>query len=96
MEWREEYLNRVRSQGLRPTYNNYNRNKPSRHAPFRKIWIPKIPIKPWESITIDFIMGLLLSKDLITGIVYTNMIIIICKITKYMIIRLTPATLTAE
>jgi hypothetical protein len=58
--------------------------------------IPEIPTKPWESIAVDFIMGLPPLKDPITGIVYTSAIIIMCKITKYMIIILTLANLTAE
>jgi hypothetical protein len=41
-------------------------------------------------------MGLPPSKDPITGIVYTNTIIIMCKMTKYTIIRPTPATLTTK
>jgi hypothetical protein len=41
-------------------------------------------------------MGLPPSKDPITGIAYTNAIIVMCKMMKYIIIRPTPANLTAE
>jgi hypothetical protein len=58
--------------------------------------IPEIPTKPWESIAVDFIMGLPPLKDLITRIVYTSAIIIVCKMMKYTIIILMPANLTTE
>jgi hypothetical protein len=58
--------------------------------------IPEILTKPWESIAINFIIGLLLLRDLITRVAYTNAIIIIYKITKYTIIRPTLANLTTE
>jgi hypothetical protein len=41
-------------------------------------------------------MGLLLLRDLITGVTYTNAIIIVCKMTKYMIIRPTLVNLTTK
>jgi hypothetical protein len=58
--------------------------------------LPNIPEKPWESITVDFIQGLPESKDPITGIRYTDAIVIVDRLTKYVIMRPTPKELTAE
>jgi hypothetical protein len=55
-----------------------------------------IPEKPWESITVDFIQGLPESKDPIIGIQYTNTIVIVNRLTKYIIIQPAPKELTAE
>jgi hypothetical protein len=73
-----------------------NRNKPINHRPYGKMTLPEIPRKPWESITVDFLQNLPESKDPITGLRYTEAIVIVDRLTKYVIIKATPKDLTAE
>jgi hypothetical protein len=42
-----------------------------------------IPKTPWTSIILDFVVKLLLSRDLITGIKYDFILVIINRLTKY-------------
>jgi hypothetical protein len=76
--------------------NSCNRNKPINHRPYGKMQLPETPQTPWENITVDFIQGLPESKDPITGLRYTEAIVIVDRLTKYVIIRPTPKNLTAE
>jgi hypothetical protein len=73
-----------------------NRNKPSRHKPYGKMNIMDTPTQAWESITVDFIQGLPQSKDPVTGIIYTDAIIIVDRLTKYIILSPTLKDMTAE
>ena len=74
---------------------NCNRNKPINHQPYGKMKIPETPTKAWQHITIDFIQGLPESRDPISGIAYTNAIVIVDKLTKYVIMKPVPKNLTA-
>ena len=38
---------------------------------------------PWKSVVLDFVVKLLLSKDLLTGVEYDSILIIIDRLTKY-------------
>jgi hypothetical protein len=51
---------------------------------------------PWTSIVLDFVVKLLLSRDLITGIEYDSILVIIDKLTKYIYIILYLEASTAE
>jgi hypothetical protein len=55
--------------------------------------IPKIP---WTSIILDFVIKLLLSQDLITGIEYDFILVITDRLTKYTYIILYLEANTAE
>ena len=73
-----------------------NRNKPINHRPYGKMQLPNIPKEPWENLTVDFVQGLPESKDPITGLRYTEIIVIVDRLTKYVIMKPTPKDLTAE
>jgi hypothetical protein len=42
--------------------------------------------KPWEDISIDFVTGLPLSKDLVTELTYDAILVIVDRFTKYILI----------
>ncbi|QKX57713.1 uncharacterized protein TRUGW13939_04831 [Talaromyces rugulosus] len=73
-----------------------NRNKAVHHKPFGKMQIPEVPEEAWKSITVDFIQGLPQSKDPVTGITYTDAMITVDRLTKYVILEPTPKDMTAE
>jgi hypothetical protein len=49
---------------------------------------PDIPRTPWTLIALDFVVKLLLSRDLITGIKYNSILVITDRLTKYIYIIL--------
>jgi hypothetical protein len=51
---------------------------------------------PWTSIVLDFVVKLLLSRDLITGIEYDSILVVMDKLTKYIYIILYLEASTAE
>jgi transposase InsO family protein len=73
-----------------------NRNKPINHQPYGKMITPETPQQPWKSITVDFIQGLPESKDPTTGIKYTEALVTVDRLTKYVIIRPTKRDMTAQ
>jgi hypothetical protein len=42
-----------------------------------------IPKTPWTSIVLDFVIKLLLSQDLIIGVEYDSILVVINRLTKY-------------
>jgi hypothetical protein len=58
--------------------------------------LPDILKIPWTLIILDFVIKLLLSRDLIIGIEYDSILIIIDKLTKYIYIILYLEVSTAE
>jgi len=58
--------------------------------------IPEPPTQAWQKITADFITELLLFKDLITGIAYTTILVVVDWLTKYTILQPVPKGITAE
>lgn len=77
-------------------YNKYNKNKTSYHKLYKKMQNIEILNKIWKSITIDFIQGLPQFKELITEAVYTDIIIVVNQLIKYIILQLTLKNITAE
>ena len=77
-------------------YDSCNRNKLINHWSYGKIQLLNILKELWENLIVDFIQGLLELKDLITGLWYTEIIVIIDRLTKYVIIKPMPKDLTAE
>jgi hypothetical protein len=64
-------------------YNIYIQNKTSRYTLYKIIQSPDMPKTPWTSIVLDFVVKLLLSQDLITGIKYDFILVVIDRLTKY-------------
>jgi hypothetical protein len=57
---------------------------------------PDIPRTPWTSIILDFVVKLLLSRDLIIGIKYDFILVITDRLTKYTYIILYLEASTVE
>jgi hypothetical protein len=55
-----------------------------------------IPKTPWTLIVLDFVVKLLLSQDLITGIKYDSILVVTDRLTKYIYIILYLETSIAE
>jgi hypothetical protein len=55
-----------------------------------------IPKTPWTLIALDFVVKLLLSQDLITGVEYDSILVITDRLTKYIYIILYLKANTAE
>jgi hypothetical protein len=64
-------------------YNIYIQNKVLRYTLYRIIQSLDIPKTPWTLIVLDFVVKLLLSQDLITGIEYDFILVITDRLTKY-------------
>ena len=63
--------------------NICNKLKSNRHSLYGQLKSLPILIGAWKSIALDFIVKLLLSKDLIIGIEYDLILVIIERLTKY-------------
>jgi hypothetical protein len=61
----------------------YIRNKTLYYTPYKIIQILDILKTPWTLIVLDFVVKLLLSRDLITGIEYDSILVITDRLTKY-------------
>jgi len=72
------------------------RNKASRHAPYGQMNTTPIPPTPWKSISWDFIVKLPKSKDPMTGVEYDSILVIMERLTKYMILVPYHESSTAE
>jgi hypothetical protein len=59
-----------------------SKSKSSRHKPYGTIRQPSIPEEPWQSVTMDFIVKLPLSKDPVTGVKYDSILNINDRLTK--------------
>jgi hypothetical protein len=64
-------------------YNIYIRNKVLYYTLYKIIQSLDILKTPWTSIVLDFVIKLLLSRDLITRIKYNSILVIIDRLTKY-------------
>jgi hypothetical protein len=74
----------------------YIRNKVLCYALYRIIQLLDIPKTPWTLIVLDFVVKLLLSRDLITGIEYDSILVITDRLTKYTYIILYLEASTAK
>ena len=61
------------------------RNKAARHAPYGLMGTTPIPGTPWKSVQWDFIVKLPPSRDPMTGVVYDSILVIVERLTKYMV-----------
>ena len=64
-------------------YNKYCRNKAARHLLYRKLQLLEAPAGAWKSVSIDFITGLLFSKELLTSVEWNSILVIVDRLTKY-------------
>jgi len=60
-------------------------NKSTRHAKYGQIQFAPVPDTPWKDVTMDFVIKLLKSRDLVTKDVFNSIMVIIDKLTKYAI-----------
>ena len=60
-----------------------NRNKTLKYVFYEQFKLFKISTESWKSIAFNFVIKLLLFKKLLIRIEYDNILIIICKLTKY-------------
>jgi transposase InsO family protein len=60
-------------------------NKHSTHAPYGEMQPMELPTEPWTDLSMDFVTGLPLSKDPVTGLSYDAIMVIVDRFTKYAI-----------
>ena len=77
-------------------YDIYIRNKATYYAPYRLIKLPETLPRLWKSIALDFVVGLLLSKDPITGLEYDSICVVTDRFTKYAYMVLVLGTMDAD
>ena len=63
--------------------NDCNRNKASRHAKYGNLQFREPPKKPWDEVTMDFIVKLPKSADPVTGHEYDSILVMVDRLTKY-------------
>ena len=59
------------------------KTKHSRHKPYGETKSPEAPSGAWQSIALDFIVKLPISKEKLTGARYDSILIIMDRLTKY-------------
>ena len=59
------------------------KNKPSHHKPYGESQQIDLPEVAWDAITIDFVVKLLRSEDLVTKVKYDSILVVVDKLTKY-------------
>lgn len=59
------------------------KNKASRHAKYGNLQFTEPPEQPWSEVTMDFIVKLPKSRDLVNGTNYDSVIVIVDRLTKY-------------
>ena len=77
-------------------YNIYIRNKATYYTPYRLIKLPETLLRLWKLIALDFVVGLLLSRDPIIGLEYDSICIVTDRFTKYAYIILVLGTMDAD
>ncbi len=61
-------------------------NKSARHAKYRQIQFAPVPDTLWKDVTMDFVIKLPESKDLVTGGTFNLIMVIVDKLIKYAIL----------
>jgi hypothetical protein len=74
----------------------YNRNKAARYKLYRLLKSLKTLKGAWKCVALDFIIKLLSSMELITGVVFDSILVIINRLTKYGYFILYKESLLAE
>ena len=76
--------------------DTYIRNKATYYAPYGLIKLLETLLRPWKLIALDFVVGLLLSRDPITGLEYDSICVVTDRFTKYAYIVLVLGTMDAD
>ena len=74
-------------------YNIYIQNKATYYTPYRLIKLLETLLRLWKSIALDFVVGLPLSRDPITGLEYDSICVVTDRFTKYAYIVLVLGTI---
>ena len=77
-------------------YNIYIRNKATYYTPYRLIKLLETLLRPWKLIALDFVVGLLLSRDPIIRLEYDSICVVTDRFTKYAYIVLVLGTMDAD
>jgi len=84
-------------EGVIREYTEYAVNKITRHKPHRQIQaVGSDPKTAWQSVAIDFIVKLPLSKEPIIGIEFDSIIVVTDRLTKRAYFILVKESMTAE
>jgi len=67
-------------------YIQCQQNKSARHAKYGQIQFAPVLDTPWKDVTMDFVIKLPKSKDLVTGDIFNLIMVIVDKLTKYAIL----------
>ena len=59
------------------------KNKLARHKPYGEQQQIEAPQQAWQKITMNFITKLLPSKDMVTGVSYDSILVVVDQLTKY-------------
>ena len=59
------------------------KNKPARHKPYKKQQQIEALQQAWQEITMDFIIKLPSSKDMVTSVIYYSIFVVVDRPTKY-------------
>jgi hypothetical protein len=73
-----------------------NRKQVRRHKPYGNLEPLPVLKVAWSSVSLDFITGILESKDLVTGVAYDQILVVVDRLTKWAYFILTRKTMTAE
>ena len=77
-------------------YNIYIRNKATYYTLYRLIKLLETLLRPWKLIALDFVVGLLLSRDPIIGLEYDSICVVTDRFTKYAYIVLVLGTIDTD
>ena len=77
-------------------YNTYIRNKATYYTPYGLIKLLETLLRLWKLITLDFVVGLLLSRDPIIGLEYDSICVVTDRFTKYAYMVLVLGTMDAD
>ena len=77
-------------------YDIYIRNKATHYTPYRFIKLLETLLRLWKLIALDFVVGLLLSRDPIIGLEYDSICVVTDRFTKYAYIVLVLGTIDTD
>jgi transposase InsO family protein len=76
--------------------DNCNKNKATRHAKYGNLEFREPPHKPWDEVTMDFIVKLPISTDPVTSHQYDSILVMVDRLTKYSHFIPCSETITAQ
>lgn len=84
--WKDENVVEVCDDEIEEALKNcnlYNRNKTSQYEPYRLLQPLPVPTAVWLSISLDFITKLPLSQEHLTQLRYDSILVVVCRLSKY-------------